>query len=157
MTLEAWANNFNVSPEAVEALRVIWGIDYLNATEGEEGSEAGAQAEVRLEASKKGLRLWRNNVGAATMDDGSFVRYGLANESKKMNEKIKSSDLIGIRPVLITPDHVGQTIGQFVAREMKRPGWTYKGKGREVAQLKFIQIVHGLGGDARFATGAGTL
>lgn len=105
---------------------------------------------VRLDASCKNTILWRNNVGAFRTEEGRFIRYGLANESKNMNKKIKSSDLIGIKRVTITPDMVGQTVGIFVAREVKRPTWVYRGTEREVAQKNFIDIVNAYGGDARF-------
>lgn len=120
-------------------------------------SEADISNLVRLEASKVGARLWRNNVGAAYMQDGSFLRYGLANESKNINAVLKSSDLIGIRPVLIEPEHVGTLIGQFIAREVKRPTWTYKGSGREKSQLNFINLINSLGGDACFTNSVGSI
>lgn len=120
-------------------------------------NERDVQNLIRLEASRKGLRLWRNNVGAAYLQDGTFVRYGLANETKAMNDAIKSSDLIGIRPTLITAAHVGSVFGQFVAREVKASGWRYTGTTREQAQNAFLEIVLSLGGDAAFATGDDTL
>lgn len=121
-------------------------------------SEAGIQATIRLEASRKGLRLFRNNVGAfENPQTGRWVRYGLANDSKQMNQQIKSSDLIGIRPVVIEQGHVGQTIGQFVAREVKEGGWRWSGTKREQAQLRFLQLIASFGGDACFANGEGTL
>lgn len=116
-------------------------------------SEATAQNLVRLAASRAGCRLWRNNVGAGYLTDGTFVRFGLANESAAVNKHIKSADLVGIRPVLITPDHVGQTIGQFLSREVKRPGWRYAGTAHERAQLAWAELVRSLGGDAAFTTG----
>lgn len=112
---------------------------------------------IRIEAGRKNIRLWRNNVGAGYMKDGSFIRFGLANESEKMNKLIKSSDLIGVRPVVITQEMVGLTIGQFVAREVKKSGWSYKATEREQAQLRYIQLINSLGGDAAFAVGEGTL
>ena len=120
-------------------------------------NEIDIQALIRLEASRRGCRLWRNNVGVAQYQDGRPVRFGLLNESKRMNEHIKSSDLIGIRPVLITPEHVGRTVGQFLAREVKRPRWTYRGTAREQAQLRFVELIRSFGGDACFATEEGTI
>jgi hypothetical protein len=120
-------------------------------------SEAASTAIVRLEAARLGILLWRNNVGAGVLQDGSFIRWGLANDSTQMNRQIKSADLIGIRPLLITPAHVGHTIGQFVSRECKRPGWKWCGNERELAQLEWAKLVNGAGGDAAFATGEGTL
>lgn len=119
--------------------------------------EAEAQVQIRLEASQKGLRLWRNNVGAGYLQDGSFIRWGLANESAQLNKHVKSSDLIGIRPVLITPEMVGRIIGQFVGREVKTPGWRYTATEREIAQKAWADLINSLGGDAAFATGKGTL
>ena len=116
-------------------------------------SESDAAARCRLAASLAGARLWRNNVGAGKLDNGSFIRWGLANESRQMNETLKSSDLIGIRPVIITPEHVGRTLGVFVSRETKRPGWVYSGNSHEAAQLKWLELVRSLGGDAAFSTG----
>ena len=120
-------------------------------------SETDVQAIIRLEATRKGLRLWRNNVGAFQTPDGSYVRFGLANDSPRLNSIFKSSDLIGIRPIRITRDMVGMVIGQFVAREIKPEGWIYKGTDREKAQKAFIDLIKQLGGDAAFATGEGTL
>lgn len=117
-------------------------------------SESWAQSAVRLEASKHGVTLWRNNVGALKDETGRVVRYGLANESKSMNEAIKSSDLIGWRPVIVTPAHVGHQLAVFVARECKEPGWQFRGDPRERAQEAFINLVNAAGGDARFTTGA---
>jgi hypothetical protein len=119
--------------------------------------EAHIQNIVKLEASKKGCKLWRNNVGAVHSVDGHFMRFGLANESKNVNSVIKSGDLIGIRPVIITPDMIGQTIGQFISREIKKSNWKYTGTEREQAQLRWIKLINSLGGDACFATSEGTL
>lgn len=112
---------------------------------------------IKLEASRKSARLWRNNVGATYTPEGSFIRYGLANESKAINKILKSSDLIGIKTVVITPDMVGKTIGQFLAREVKPTGWKFSGTEREVAQQNFINLINSLSGNAAFATEEGTL
>ena len=120
-------------------------------------SEAGILSDIRLEASELGARLWRNNVGATYTPNGQFIRYGLANDSAATNKTIKSADLIGIRPILITPQHVGLTIGQFVSREVKAPNWRYSGNERELAQLRWAELILSLGGDACFTIGRGTL
>lgn len=115
--------------------------------------ESEAQGMVRLAASREGARLWRNNVGAGKMDNGSFIRWGIANDSTAVNQHLKSGDLIGIRPVLILPEHVGRTLGVFVSREVKAPGWRFRGSEREVAQRAWADLVTSLGGDAAFTTG----
>jgi len=155
--LNEWAIRWGVPFEAVEDLRRIMGSIATDPAIKFGESEAAIQTRIRLEASRAGCRLWRNNVGGTYTEDGSFIRYGLANESKQMNDSIKSSDLIGIRPVLITPQHVGQILGQFVAREVKPEGWRYCANKREAAQLRFLELVFSLGGDAGFATGEGTI
>ena len=156
MNLELWAQRWSVSPDALEDLRGLLTCDTDPAPHAGE-SEAAIQTRVRLEASNIGARLWRNNVGAGTLDNGSFVRWGLCNDTQKMNAWIKSSDLIGIKPVKIEPYHVGQTIGQFVAREVKAGDWKWSGSDREVAQMRFLELVISMGGDAAFARGEGTL
>jgi hypothetical protein len=114
-------------------------------------SEAAIQQKKQLEESKKGARLWRNNVGAYSDDYGNYIRYGLCNESKAVNQLYKSSDLIGITPVLITPDMVGQTIGVFTAYECKKEGWKFKPNNKhEQAQLNFINLVVSMGGIGAF-------
>lgn len=158
MTLEQWAIKWGIPYAAIDDLRRDFGLVNIDPTPPPKGNnEAAVQAKVRLEASRLGGRLWRNNVGATMDERGNFIRYGLANDSKQMNEVIKSSDLIGIRPILITPQLVGCTIGQFMAREIKEPTWNYSATKREQAQLKFLELIKSMGGDASFATGEGTI
>lgn len=158
MTLEQWAIKWGIPFAALQDLRQNFGLINTDPTAPIKGNnEAAVQAKVRLEASRVGARLWRNNVGATMDERGNFIRYGLANDSKQMNEVIKSSDLIGIRPVLITPQHVGHIIGQFMAREIKEPTWNYSATKREQAQLKFLELIKSKGGDACFATREGTI
>ena len=111
-------------------------------------NEATVQAMVRLAAADAGWALWRNNVGVMIDSRGIPVRYGLANDSKAVNKNIKSADLIGIRPVLITPEMVGTVIGQFVSLECKRPG-----AARHPAQQRWIDLVVRAGGYAKFTEG----
>lgn len=148
--LNQWALRHGVPFAALHELRTIMGATPTDppAVPGE--SEAAIQKRVQLAATRAGGRLWRNNVGALRDERGVPVRYGLANDSAALNKVVKSSDLIGIKPVVITPDMVGHIIGQFVAREVKAAAWSYKGDAHEKAQLKFIELVTGLGGDARF-------
>lgn len=158
MNLTQWGIKWGVPFEALDELRREFG---RISTEPDQGidalSEAAVQTNIRLEASRKGGRLWRNNVGAFKPEQGGMVRYGLCNDSKQQNKIVKSSDLIGIRPVAIGLEHVGQTLGLFVARECKPSNWQYCGDEHELAQLKFLELVAALGGDASFVTGEGTL
>jgi hypothetical protein len=154
-TLLEWQRKHGITAEALADLVTMVGLDAPRSTKGT--PEARVQDEARLLASKKGWRLFRNNVGVLKDERGVPVRYGIANDSPAMNKRIKSSDLIGIRPVVITQDMVGSTIGQFVAREVKKAGWKYKGTEHEQAQLAFGTLIIGLGGDFKFWSGEGEL
>lgn len=117
-------------------------------------NEATIQDEVRLDNAytNKGA-LWRNNVGVLFDKTGRPVRYGLANDSARMNKEVKSSDLIGGTPVTITPAMVGKTVLLFTAIECKAEGWKYSpNDSHEVAQKKYIDVVLGMGGIAGFAS-----
>lgn len=137
--LTTWAQRWNIPPEALrELVTPADDPDVLPGT-----SEAAIQTQLRVKASQAGWRLWRNNVGAGTLENGSHIRWGLANDSTRLNGVLKSGDLIGIGPG-----------GQFVSREVKRAGWKYTGTDREKAQLAWITLVCAMGGDASFTTGA---
>ncbi len=84
-----------------------------------------------------GCRLFRNNTGAIKDAEGRLVRFGLCKGS---------SDLIGFKPVTITPDMVGRTVAIFTAIEVKTP----TGKPTP-EQLHFIDRVKQLGGIAGVA------
>jgi hypothetical protein len=114
-------------------------------------SEQSAQQAVVLEAQRRGVSLLRNNSGAVMTDDGRMVRFGLGNESARINKHFKSSDLIGIHPVKITPEMVGTVIGVFRAVEMKAPGW--RQDERSKAQARFGEWVKSQGGFFQFCTG----
>ena len=150
-----WAARHRIPPAAIVELAQILGATDPVTIAGH--GEAHVQSSVRLEAASCNARLWRNNVGALLDKRGVPVRYGLANESAKLNARLKSSDLIGWRRVMITPAHVGRTIARFLARECKPAGWKYTGDEHEAAQLRWIELVGAEGGDAKFATGVGTL
>jgi hypothetical protein len=104
-------------------------------------TETDVQNLCRLEAQRLGAVLWRNNVGAMKDERGVPVRFGLANDSKRINEVFKSSDLIGMTPC-----------GRFFAVECKEPGWAWKDTDHERAQWAFIVDVRKRGGLAGFAS-----
>ena len=151
MNLQEWAIKWGVPAPALQELANST-IDPQWTPTGTQ-TEATALKECRLDAARHGAILWRNNVGACVDERGNHIRYGIANESRQMNKNIKSSDLIGMQPVLVIPEMVGTVIGQFVAREVKKPGWQYTGTEREVAQCRFLELVISKGGDGRFTCG----
>jgi hypothetical protein len=102
--------------------------------------ESNAQKLIRIQASADGFTLWRNNVGVLTDARAIPVRFGLANESRRMNAELKSGDLIGWSPG-----------GIFVSIECKEPDWQWTGTPREVAQLSWINVVLHAGALACFA------
>jgi len=146
MTLHTWATKWGIPPEAIWDLQQDMVVTVPNANP--TAPEAKVQQEIRLESARRGMRLWRNNNGACVDQTGRMIRYGLANDSSKVNKHIKSSDLIGITPV-----RVGyHTYGVFTSIEVKKAGWKYTGTDREKAQLAWIELVVAMGGIAKFAT-----
>lgn len=112
--------------------------------------EADVQALLRIEAGRLGIPLWRNNSGAFQDRNGNWVRYGLCNDSKRVNKHMKSPDLVGIKPTLILPHHVGTIVGIFYAREVKEFPWAFTGTDEELAQARFLQLILNNGGNAGF-------
>jgi len=155
MSLHDWALRWNVPAAALLELQESFGlVASANASPSVSNrSESWVQSAVRLHASRLGIYTFRNNVGALPDKTGRPVRYGLANDSAAMNRALKSADLIGVRPLVITEAHVGHKVGQFWSRECKPAGWRYTGRGREPAQLAWINLINSCGGDAAFATG----
>jgi hypothetical protein len=143
--LDEWARRWNIPAAAMREL-----VAGSSTPQGRHAgvSEAGVQGQLRIDAANRGWVLWRNNVGAV---DG--LRYGLCNDSKGLNDMLKSSDLIGIRPVLVTEKHIGQTIGQFAAVEVKKGNWRPGKSKRELAQGAFLALVRKFGGFGAFSTG----
>ena len=149
--LANWRDKHGISEQALVELMGLYGLlDTNHVVNCPVKSEGAIQNEVRIQTAKMGWRMWRNNVGALIDKRGVPVRYGLANDTKEMNKRIKSSDLIGFRPLLIQHHHVGKTIAQFVAYEIKKDGWKFKGDEHEMAQLKFLSLVTSNGGHAKF-------
>ena len=112
--------------------------------------ETKIQNQILLSLSNAGCTVWRNETagawvgrvvhrepGVITLANPSALAAGLC---------VGSSDLIGITPVTITPDMVGQTIGVFTAVEVK----TETGRPTK-EQLNFINAVKAAGGIAGIA------
>lgn len=102
-------------------------------------SESDLSKLIQTTAIKYKCKLMRNNSGAFVDRTGRHVRYGLANVSKLLWDKWKTSDLIGYTKVKITSDMVGQELAVFTAVEVKLP--TSKKDARYKAQEVFIQQV----------------
>lgn len=85
-----------------------------------------------------GCRLFRNNTGAIKDAEGRLVRFGLCKGS---------SDLIGFRPTVITPEMVGKTVAVFTAIEVKTP--TGKPTPEQVHFIKRVKELGGIAGIAR--------
>lgn len=150
-TLDEWATKHGVSKTALYELYSLFQPDGKPHEDGV--SESATSKECELVAARCGQRLWRNNNGCLKNDEGTYVRYGLGNTSKKINDVMKSSDYIGIKTRLITLADVGQKIGQFVAAEMKEPNWHMTpGDKRAQAQATFGVVVQNAGGIFRFIT-----
>lgn len=161
MHLDEWALKWGIPRVALLDLRLRMGAAMRVAepavsVTGATGSESRQQSLVRLDASQHGVWLTRNNVGALLDERGVPVRYGLANENATQNKSVKSADLVGIRPILIGPEHIGHIIGQFVSREIKHATWKWSGDKHEQAQLNWANFVVSKGGDAAFCTGPGS-
>jgi hypothetical protein len=159
-SISQWAIRWRVPIQALQELEGIFGLGQFPAfasIEDKPHSESYVQSLVRLEAGRKGVKLWRNNVGVLNDETGRPVRYGLGNDSPALNKAIKSGDLIGWRSITITPDLVGTKLAQFVSRECKKPNWNYSGTDREQAQLRWAEVINADGGNACFVTGEGSL
>lgn len=153
--LNQWASRWQIPPQCLAELLQVLGAGDPGRTVGQhehDGSEAGLQSAIRLEAMRRyGILLMRNNVGACETTEGRMIRYGLANDSAHVNRSFKSSDLIGITPYTVQAHDVGHLLGVFTAFETKRPGWRFRQSDkRAVAQLNFINRIVSLGGFGRF-------
>ena len=92
--------------------------------------ETKIQNRIMMDMSKKGYLVWRNQVGLFKTIDGRTVNIGIKG----------SSDLMAIKPTVITPEMVGQTLAVFVAVEVK----TATGQQSE-PQKKWQKAVEKLG------------
>lgn len=157
MDLKQWAARWAIPDAAIDELCKSSVFHPDEEVESDKPrSEARVQSEVRLEAAREGIYLFRNNVGAGRVEGGGFMRWGLGNDSKKFNEVLKSADLVGVRRVLITAEMVGRHIGQFVSRETKKRDWKWTGSADEHAQLRWATLINAQGGDAKIVNGVGS-
>jgi hypothetical protein len=145
MSLSEWRQRWNLPHDAIDELAAL----SMHLAEDNNGNaENMIQAQMRINAARSGRYLWRNNVGAGLLKNGSFVRWGLANDSAALNARCKSADLIGLEKVLITPEMVGTIIGRFLSVECKKAAWRYSGTLEENAQLAWATLVNSQGGRA---------
>ena len=106
-------------------------------------SETQELVDIRLDlGAEPHVRMFRNNNGVWQDKAGNWVTYGLGPGT---------SDLIGFREVLITPEMVGRTVAVFSAIEVKRKGRRTTKKKRFEQQRDFIHMVIHHGGLAGFA------
>ncbi len=119
---------------------------------------------VDTEATRRGWRVFRNSVGRAWLGHvteeymvsgkhgpekvielvgAHMIPYGLC---------IGSSDRIGWRPVVITPEMVGRMLAQFAAIECKTPAYDELSD----EQKNFLRQVKTAGGCAMIARRRGT-
>lgn len=105
-------------------------------------------------AAEGGRYRFRNNSGAFKDTTGRVVRYGLANDSKTVNENFKSGDLIGWDEVVITPDMVGTIVAIFASDEIKREDWKEDNSMRTKAQKRWCDFINAHGGRARILSSA---
>jgi len=108
----------------------------------------------------KGVRIFRNNVGTAWIGNGS-VKFSsrqevIVNAGDVLIRQARifhaglckgSSDFIGFKSVIITPEMVGKPIAVFMGAEIK----TKSGKASS-EQIDFTNMVNKFGGIAFFAT-----
>lgn len=147
LSITDWAAKHGVSRAALDEL--LMSTCMPPVVSGLSG-EMAVQQQIRAEAPALGCVLMRNNSGALMDERGIPVRFGLGNDSAKLNAVIKSSDLIGITPV--TDPMSGRQYGVFTAVEVKAPGYKGPRTQHDQAQARFIALVRSKSGIAGFAS-----
>jgi hypothetical protein len=124
-------------------------------------NEGAIIAQVLIDATARGWRLFRNTVGLAFMGGQISEERTIMDKQGRPLYLVEllnarrvrvglckgSSDLIGWRPLVITSEMVGSTIAQFAAIEVKTD--SYKRTTDE--QDNFIEQVRAAGGFAEIA------
>ena len=108
--------------------------------------ETVLQNQIRLAIAAPNVKMFRNNVGALTTNDGRRVNFGLC---------AGSSDLIGFTSKTITADDVGKTVAIFTAIEVKTP--TGKVSPQQKAFIDVVNRSGGIGGVVRSVDDATSL
>ena len=152
LVVDQWAQRWGIPAQAVAELKESLTYQAPLGRDPRAVTEADVQALCQIEASKFNSFLMRNNNGAWTdHENNRTIRYGLGNDSKRINDKRKSSDLIGITSVIVEQHHVGRVFGIFTAAEIKKPGWhQIPSDKRAEAQDTFHKFVRAYGGLAGF-------
>jgi hypothetical protein len=113
---------------------------------------------IELSVSKTGTKIFRNNVGLGWIGESYRINRKKTVELNEGDVVVRnarplhaglikgSSDLIGWKPTVITPEMVGKTLAVFTAIEVK----TQTGRASK-EQLVFIERVKSDGGIAGIA------
>lgn len=123
-------------------------------------SETGIGKKIHLAiGSIPGVRLFRNNSGFCWIGQSKVfdkrtevtVNKGdvLIQQGRPFHAGLctGSSDFIGLKSVIVTPEMVGKSVALFLATEVK----TKTGKASK-EQIAFVNMVNKLGGIGFFAT-----
>jgi len=121
-------------------------------------SEQNILRAAMLKLSQLGVTVWRQNTGQAWVGDATRISRPAVVKLLPGDVVIRgarvlhaglckgSSDLIGLTPVKITPDHVGRQLAVFTAVEVKNK------RGRVTPeQARFLEFVTQQGGLAGVA------
>lgn len=157
--LQQWALNWGIPPRALADLsqRLCACGAARPDVDRVEASEAWVQSRLLLDAGyRPDVLLFRNNVGVLEDANGRPVRYGLANDSARVNKSLKSGDTIGVLRYEVKPSDVGRFLGLFLSVETKKVGWRPSPTdSREAAQCSWANLINSYGGVARFYAGHG--
>ena len=113
-------------------------------------SESTIQNQIMIELSKHGNYVLRVNSG--TFWGGEIISHSgdmllLKHPTRVMGAPAGTSDVIGCRTVVITPEMVGKTFAQFCALEIKRPG-----EAPKKHQERYLALMRSRGAVAGAAT-----
>ena len=116
-------------------------------------NEQGLMHRIMIDVSAAGARVWSNNVALAVVGKVEWVRTikrvavgpgdAIVRNARPLHAGLceGSSDVIGVTPVTIRPEHVGLTLGVFTALEVK----SEIGRATD-GQANFVRVVNKLGG-----------